>query len=229
VLLHDRHPAYISWDQFTRNQRQLEANTQASLGVIRSGPSLLSGLVVCGRCGFRMAAAYNNNGAGLRSSGSRELVDYGGEMCQSFTGMPLAKGMSALVLQALEPAALEVSLAVVADVEVQRQRLHQQWAQRLERAAYDADRAARQYHAVEPENRLGARTLKRQWEEALQAEAQLKVAYRRFVAAQPATLSSKEREALRRLATDLPTLWHAETTTAADRPAIIRQLVEPSG
>src|SRR5919109_4987970 len=31
VLLHDHHPAYISWEQFARNRRQLEANTQASL------------------------------------------------------------------------------------------------------------------------------------------------------------------------------------------------------
>jgi DNA invertase Pin-like site-specific DNA recombinase len=226
VLLHDRHPAYISWEQFERNRRQLEANTQASLGVIRYGPSLLSGLVVCGRCGFRMAAAYNNNGSGLRYSCSREMVDYGGEMCQSLAGKSLDQWLSELVLQALEPAALEVSLAVAADVEAQRQRLHQQWGKRLERAAYDVDRAARQYHAVEPENRLVARTLERQWEEALEAEAQLKADHRRFVAEQPATLSREEREAIRRLAMDLPTLWHAETTTAADRQAIIRQLVE---
>lgn len=226
VLLHDRHPAYISWEQFARNQRQLEANTQASLGVIRYGPSLLSGLVVCGRCGFRMAATYNNNGSGLRYTCSREMVNYGGSMCQSLAGMPLDRWLSELVLQALEPAALEVSLEVAADVEAQRQRLHQQWAKRLERAAYEADRAARQYHAVEPENRLVARTLERQWEEALEAETQLKAEHRRFVAEQPATLSHEEREAIRRLATDLPTLWHAETTTAADRQAIIRQLVE---
>lgn len=226
VLLHDRYPAYISWEQFERNRRQLEANTQASLGVIRHGPSLLSGLVVCGRCGGRMVATYNNNGAGLRYNCSQEMVAYGGEMCQSLTGKPLDAWMSEWVLQALEPAALEVSLEVAADVEAQRQRLHQHWAKRLERAAYDVDRAARQYHAVEPENRLVARTLERQWEEALKAEEQLKADYRRFVAEQPATLSSEEREAIRRLASDLPTLWHAETTTAADRQAIIRQLVE---
>ena len=78
----------------------------------------------------------------------------------------------------------------------------------------------------EPENRLVARTLERQWEEALAAEEQLKADYRRFVAEQPATLSSAEREGIRRLASDLPALWQAETTTAADRQAIIRQLVE---
>jgi DNA invertase Pin-like site-specific DNA recombinase len=226
VLLPDRIPAYISWEQFERNRRQLEANTQAGLGVIRYGPSLLSGLVVCGRCGRRMASAYNNNGAGLRYSCAREMVDYGGAICQSLTGAPLDAWMSELVLAALEPAALEVSLAGAADVEAQRQRLHQHWAKRLERASYEVERAARQSQAVEPENRLVARTLERQWEEALASEEQLKADYRRFLASQPGTLSASEREAIRRLASDLPALWHAETTTAADRQAIIRQLVE---
>jgi hypothetical protein len=226
VLLYDRLPAYISWDQFERHQRQLKANTPGSVGAIRNGPSLLSGLVVCGRCGFRMAAVYNNNGAGLRYSCSRELVEYGGLRCQSLTGRPLDTWMSELVLQALEPAALEVSLEVAADVEAQRQRLHQQWEQRLERAAYEVERTARHYYAVEPENRLVARTLERQWEEALAAEEQLKADHRRFVAEQPATLSAREREAIGRLASDLPELWHAETTTVADRQAIVRQLVE---
>ena len=134
--------------------------------------------------------------------------------------------MSALVLAALEPAAVEVSLEVGADVEAQHQRLHRHWAKRLERAGYEVDRAARQYHAAEPENRLVARTLEWQWEEALANEEQLKADYRRFLASQPVILSARERDAIRRLASDLPALWHAETTTAADRQAIIRQLVE---
>src|SRR3989475_12138450 len=96
-------PAYISWEQFERNRRQLEANTQAGLGVIRYGPSLLSGLVVCGRCGLRMASAYNNNGAGLRYSCAREMGAYGGALCPSFTGTPLAAWVRAIVLRARAP------------------------------------------------------------------------------------------------------------------------------
>ena len=70
------------------------------------------------------------------------------------------------MLQALEPAALEVSLHVAAAVEAQRHKLHQHWQQRRERARYAVERADRQYRAVAPENRLVARTLERQWEEA---------------------------------------------------------------
>ena len=130
------------------------------------------------------------------------------------------------MLQALEPATLDLSLQVAADVEAERHQLQQHWHQRLERVRYDAERACRQYQAVEPENRLVARTLERQWEAALAAEATVQAEYARFLAQQPVPLSGQERDAIRRLAADIPALWQAPTTTAADHQAIIRQLVE---
>lgn len=130
------------------------------------------------------------------------------------------------VLAALAPAALEMSLQVAEEVEAERARQHQLWQQRLARAHYRTERAARQYHAVEPENRLVARTLERDWEEALRAEAERQADYERFAAERSDRLSATEREQIRRLASDLPALWHASTTTAADRCAVIRQLIE---
>jgi hypothetical protein len=96
----------------------------------------------------------------------------------------------------------------------------------LERARYDVARAQRDYQAVEPENRLGARSLERQWEEALASQETLQAEPRRFLREQPATLSAPEREARRRLAQDIPALWHAPSTTVADRQASMRQRVE---
>lgn len=66
----------------------------------------------------------------------------------------------------------------------------------------------RQYQAVEPEHRLVARTLERNWEDALSAESALKADHERFTA--------EQREAIRRLAADIPALWHAAATTAAE-------------
>jgi hypothetical protein len=91
VLLKERVPAYISWEQFERNLRQLEANTNVPLGVIRHGPSLLSGLVRCGRCGTRMAAAYQNNGSELRYRCQHRAINYGEARCQSLVGAWLAR------------------------------------------------------------------------------------------------------------------------------------------
>ena len=226
VVLKDRLPAYISWERFQRNLRQLEANRVENQGAIRRGPSLLSGLITCGRCGLRMMATYTNSGRELRYSCNQVTVDYGGPRCQSLAGAALDGLVSKLVLQALEPAALELSLKVAEDLEAERAQLHRHWAHRLERARHAVDRVFRQYNAVEPENRLVARTLERQWEEALGAEEALKREHARFLAEQPTPLSALEREAIRRLASDIPALWAASSTTAADRQGIIRQLVE---
>lgn len=226
VLLKDRLPAYISWEQYEHNLRQLAANTAQGGGVARGGPSLLSGRLICGRCGLRMATVYTNGGHGLRYTCMREAVDYGAPLCQSLAGAPLDALITRLVLDALEPAALELSLQVADDLEAERGRAQTQWQQRLERAHYDAERAERQYQAVEPENRLVARTLEQHWEAALTAEAQLKADYARFLSTTPTPLSAAERARIRQLAADIPTLWSAATTTPEERQAIVRLLIE---
>src|SRR5207237_9712269 len=111
------------------------------------------------------------------------------------------------VLRALEPAALELSLQATQDVQQERQRLDGHWQQQLERARYEVERARRQYDAVEPENRLVARTLEQQWEEALRQQQRLQEDYDRFRYEQPHGLSGAEREHIRALSADLQELW----------------------
>jgi len=226
VLIKDRLPAYISWTQYERNLRQLKANTVQSLGAVRQGPSLLSGLIICGCCGLRMAPHYSDNGKGLRYGCDRMAIDYGEARCQSLSGKPLDQCITGLIFKALQPAALEISMAVAEDLESERQRQQAHWQQRLERAQIETQRASRQYNAVEPENRLVARTLERKWEAALAAEVQLKSEYDQFLTKQPAVLMAEERAAIQHLAQDIPALWEAETTTAADRQMIVRQLID---
>jgi hypothetical protein len=144
----------------------------------------------------------------------------------SIAGRVLDRLVTEQVLAALQPGALELSLAAAEDVLRERQRLDENWRQRLERARYQAERAERQYRAVEPENRLVARTLERQWEETLEEVRRLEEAYARFRRQQPVALTEREVGQIRALALDLPSLWQASTTTAADRQRIVRFLVE---
>lgn len=226
VLLGGRCPAYITAERFWANQQRLQANRAASLKGVRHGPSLLGGLLVCARCGRHLLVGYTNAGRGLRYSCARGRADYGEPLCQSLSGQRLDALVSDQVLTALQPAALELHLAAAADVARERQRLHEHWQQQLERARYEADRAARQYQAVEPENRLVARALERRWEEALAEQRRLTEEYERFCRSQPASLSAAEQEQIRSLTRDIPRLWHADTTTAAERQRVIRFLIE---
>jgi hypothetical protein len=134
--------------------------------------------------------------------------------------------VAGLLLAAMAPAALEVSLAAAGQTEAQREQAGLIWRQRLERADYQAERARRQYQLVEPENRLVARQLEKGWEAALAERQRLGEEYDRFAAARPRTLTAAERDQIRTLAADLPAVWNAPTTTDADRKHLIRHLVE---
>jgi hypothetical protein len=150
-------------------------------------------------------------------------------------GVPLGPGLGGpglddlvarQVLAAVEPAALEASLAAVADVERERAELLRHWELRVERARYEAERACRQYQACEPENRLVARELERRWEEALRQQRQLEEEFASWKQSAPGQLTAQDLAAVRALAADLPGLWQAETTTAAERQRIARLLLE---
>ena len=225
-MLPERCPAYITAERFWAIQKRLEANRASSLGAVRRGPSLLGGLLVCGRCGRRLMVAYTNGGRGVRYSCARAVTDYAEPACQSLSGQRLDEFGSGQVLAVLQPAALELHLAAAADLRQERQRLHQHWQQQLERARYETERAAQQYQAVEPENRLVARELERRWDEALQKQRREEEDYERFRHVQPAEVSPAEQQRIRSLASSIPVLWAAESTTAADRQRIIRFLIE---
>jgi hypothetical protein len=196
------------------------------MGPARAGSALLSGLLICGRCGLRMTAIYNNNGRTARYVCHRMHADYGEPFCQSLKAAPLDVMMARLVLQALEPAAVEASLLVANDLEAERAALEHHWRQRQERAGYVVERARRQYDAVEPENRLVARTLERAWEQALAAQSQLEAEYDHFRRERLKAPGAAEMAMIRSMAQDLPAVWNSETTTQADRQTIVRLLLE---
>jgi DNA invertase Pin-like site-specific DNA recombinase len=227
VLLPDRLPAYIGWEQYLANLRRLEQNRSLhdTRGVPRRGEALLPGLVVCGKCGHRMTTRYKTDAKPSYHCGEycRLALD---EPCGRIAATTLDNLVAREVLRALEPAALELSLRAIEDAEHDRRRLHDQWRQTRERARQDAERAERQYHTVDPENRLVARTLEARWEDALKTRRRVEEDYHRFLARLPATLSGADRQRIQALSGSVAALWHAPGTSAQDRKQIVRCVVE---
>lgn len=228
MLLRDRLPAYISWERFEANQKRLAANRarHAAPGAPRQGPSLLGGLLRCGRCGRRMPVRYSGPKGRHWYGCTRGVSDYAEPLCQSLAGPPLDELVARQLLAAVEPEALEASLAAVADLERERAELARQWQLRRERARYEAERAHRQDQACEPEDRLVGRELERRWEEALRQQRELEEGFERWQRSVPCRLSAADQGAIRALADDLPGVWSAETTTPADRQRVARLLLE---
>ncbi|QDV36289.1 recombinase family protein [Tautonia plasticadhaerens] len=228
VLIRDRYPAYIGWEAYEANVARLAANRsqREARGTTRRGRALLTGLVVCGRCGARMMTRYAGKASRPRYYCEAARVNYGAGRCQGLAARALDDEVVRLALLALTPSALEVSLRVAADLQGQIEQAEGQWRRRLERARFEADRARRQYDAVEPENRLVARTLEAAWEEKLAALRELSDEHERSLRQQPRALSAGEQAEIRRLAADLPSLWSMPSTTDADRKEVLRQVIE---
>jgi DNA invertase Pin-like site-specific DNA recombinase len=227
VLLHDRVPAYITWDQYLANQRQLWENQRrpATKGTPGGGSALLTGLVYCGRCGRKMCVSYQSIHHG-RYCCSRPRFAPTDEVCSGLPARSLDELVSRQVLQALSSAAIELSLTAIEHTSQQRRQQGTQMQQNLDRAAYEAKRAERQYQAVEPENRLVARTLEARWEAAIKQQRAAQDALDRFEREKPVELTAVERRSLEELSHDIPALWNAPETTARERQEIARCLIE---
>ena len=230
VCIPDHHPGYVSWAEYLATRERLRANVirrGEGGGAAREGSALLQGLVRCGRCGRRMQVAYSGtNGRVPRYACVRAHHLHGvAHGCQSLGGVRLEKAVAAAFLEAVTPAGIRASAEAIEELE----RAHEQRlaGQRLvlERAQFEADRAQRQYDACEPENRLVARTLEGRLEQTLGELERERRKLAELESRRPEPLTSAERQALARIAKDLPHLWAAETTTPRDRKELLRTLI----
>ena len=221
------YPAYLSYDQYLRNRQQLRDNmynfAKKGRGAPRDGMALLQGLMLCGHCGRRMTVSHGHEHR--RYECRRAQLDYAAAPCQAFPVRHLDEAMAAVFLEALRPAALQTTLEAFAVMERERRDVDRHWQLRIERARYEAERAQRQYDAVEPENRSVARSLEARWNAALEALEGLKSEYAVMRRTDLLPLDKADREHVQRLAANLPALWHAATTTMVDRKRLLRLVV----
>ena len=230
VCLLDHHPGYVSWDEYLATRERLRANVRPrgeGGGAAREGGALLQGLVRCGRCGRKMQVAYSGTGGKVGRYACVRGRDFHatGRACQSLGSARLDKAVSEAFLDAAAPAGITATAGAIGELEAQHEQRLSGQRLAVERAQYEADRARRKFDACEPENRLVGRTLEHALEHALSA---LEREHGRLAAlerARPVALSDQEREALARLAHDLPRLWAAPSTTDRDRKELLRALI----
>src|SRR5690348_7693030 len=129
-----------------------------------------------------------------------------------------------LLLEGLTPDRLALAIAALGELENEARALERQWSLKRERARYEAERARRQYDAVEPENRLVARSLERVWEDKLRQAEQIDIEYEIWRRQQPISLAAADRAQIISLGKDLPKLWDA--ASVVERKQILRLVVK---
>jgi excisionase family DNA binding protein len=232
VLILDHHEGYITWAEYLKNQEQLAQNRnalgEAVAGAARGGKGLLAGLMRCGHCGRKMRVRYSG---GRRTTvvyyycvaAEREQVDK--QLCRMFGGVTIEQAVVDAFLEALAPLRLEALREATERVKTQRTEKRQHLEMELERARYEAARCARQYHAVEPENRLVARTLEGRWNEALACVRTLEEERAELVEARE-MITPEEQERLGCLALDLPRLWNHPSAAFDLKKRMLRTVIK---
>ncbi len=234
VLIRDAHPGYISWDEFERNELTLQRNavgfsTSLRGGAPREGVALLQGRVLCGRCGSRMRVRYDAREGEQRpyyccNEGTVRRAE--SKMCQWVRGSDIDAAISALLLQTVAPAAIEVALAVQDEI---AHRINQAAALRqaqLQRCRYEAELARRRYVKVDPDNRLVADALEAEWNQRLRQLDALQREHERQQQSDQTLVDEPARKRVADLAQDFPRVWNDRRTTPIQRKKMLALMIE---
>ena len=232
VLIKDHHPGFIDWATYEMNQDRLARNApppaaSQSGGALREGPALLQGLATCGQCGRKLRVYYQGkNAAPGYYCANREVVNGRGHWCMRVGGVKVDQAVAEAFLDAIAPAGLEAAIEAVNLQDAEHQSALTQLRLQIEGARYEAQRAERRYQAVEPENRLVARTLEAEWEHKLKELEAIEAQLDRKEQEQCFKLTDVQREQIQALGTDLRQVWDAESTTDRDRKELLQSLLE---
>jgi excisionase family DNA binding protein len=225
VMIKDHHEGYVSWTEYERNQKQLALNNYGRAGGVKSGrggKALLSGILTCGRCGRRLSVCYTGNPQSrpvYRCDKPNLMM--GLPRCMTFGGPRVDAAVGRELVRAVEPMAIDAAF--------EAERMHQEQQEDRQRildlemrqARYDANLAERRYAACDPDNRLIAAQLEKNWEIALRR-------VRDIEARQPTEEQADikvDPSAFTDLADNLSAAWHAPGVTMRGRQQLLRTLV----
>jgi hypothetical protein len=228
VLLLDHHSGYISWEKYLENQQRLEANVAwdgEGSGAPKVGSALLSGLLRCGRCGRKLQVAYSGTGGRVpRYVCKGDRGDRGSSACFTMGSLRVDRAVVHSVLAAIQPAGIEAAVKISEGSQAESDEKRKALELALERARYEANRARRQFDAVEPENRLVAGELEARWNHALEEVATLENRLT-VMGEQPAPLSEQQTFELTALGDDVMALWNHPEAPVQLKKRILRTVL----
>ncbi len=229
VLLRDHHAGYITWDRYIENQRVMAANrTQCHAttpGAPREGSALLAGLLRCARCGRKLHVAYSGtDGRVPRYHCRGAQINHGEAWCISFGALRADQAVAEVVLEALQPIGIEASIELIKGSQAEGDLKRRSLELALEKARYEADRAHRQYNAVDPANRLVAAELEKRWNVALEEVAEVQARWQTELKGTEA-LSEEQRQRLLTLGSDLDALWNDAGAPFELKKRILRTVI----
>ena len=229
VLIYDLFPAYITKEQYQRNQQIIADNatmkSNTSTGAPREGKSILSGLLFCGHCSRKLWVRYPSSDSYPYYFCAGEVNSNIRKGCLSFGGRHLDSLVVNEIIKVLQPQAIDAAMLAENKLQQQAKQLSDSHYYALEQARYEANRIERQVNKVDPENHLVFGTLTQRWQQALEDVDYLQNQYQQSQA-QHQPLAEQDKQRLFELADDLAKVWYNPKSDAKIKKRIVRLLIK---
>jgi len=231
VFIRDHHEGYIDWATFEENQRMIGRNkikgeSDESVGAVRAGKGLLTGLLRCKRCGRKIYVRYwGKAGTSPRYLCSGSFNSDGGKYCIGFGGTKVDKRFGEEIARVLSPLGIRASLEATDRFGLEQDARCQATRRRVEQLSYETARAFEQYDEVDPRNRLVASELELRWNEKLEELEHGRKTLTELEQSrqQPTT---EERDRLMKLGQNFGDVWNDPACPAELKKKIVRSLIE---
>ncbi len=201
-----------------------EYDRNKSRGIPREGAALLHGMVYCGKCGHKMVVQYKNSVRYICNHLRQQLLE---PICQYIPCTPIDEKVVEAFFTAISPNELDVYAQVLEKQKQSVEQLRLAHRQKLERLKYQAALAQRQFNQVDPDNRLVAGELEKNWESALrelrEAETLLK---NKSEYEEIPTISRELKEHFKAIGQKLPGLWKRSVIGTSHQKALLRSLID---
>ncbi len=156
----------------------------------------------------------------------REGIEHAEPVCQRVPGVGIDQAIGDLLVAAVNPVALEVTLAVQRELQSRLEDADRLRHKQVERAQYESDLAQRRYLRVDPDNRLVADSLEADWNHKLRALTEAHEEYARRHEQDARVLTDDQRATILALTSDFPRLWRDPVTPDRERKRMVRLLLE---
>lgn len=225
IVISDHHEGYITQEEYDENLRIIQNNkftSQESQGASREGAALLQGIVYCKRCGQKMRPRYTSQR--YYYCCDQDHRRFGVSICGHASASRVDAVIEEHVLQVLNEGTVDLTFMVMEHHRDTQAAAQKQWDQKLQRLEYEANLSRRRYEAVDPENRLVASTLEKEWNEKLTAIATAKSTYKSLFSEELKEVISCEK--IKKALEDFPEKWKSNCFEAREKKEILRCLID---
>ena len=230
VCIEKHHEGYITLAEFKKighmlnDNKQRHAAARGAGGAAKNGLGLFSGLLRCGRCGRLLNIYYSSRSDSMRYSCYRGEGSGAPPCGFHLNGDQVDPLLEEAVLSALAPSAVAAAEQAWCQYGEKVDGRERALKRECEQATYEAERARRQYDAIEPENRMVAAELERRWNQTLTHAAEAKARLDEY--RQSVSHEQRTHDDFMALAASFTAVWRSPGTELSLKKRIVRTIIE---